>query len=60
VIIDQQGTIVSGSATFATKGTNASGSWNYSGTVVFLGNGMAKITINGIVYNVNIQTGVVS
>ncbi len=60
VIIDQEGTIVSGSATLATKGTNASGSWHYSGTVVFLGNGMAKITINGTVYNVNIQTGVVS
>ncbi|MDB5155121.1 MAG: hypothetical protein JWR54_3872 [Mucilaginibacter sp.] len=60
VIIDQEGTIVSGSATFATKGTNASGSWDYSGTVVFLGNGMAKITINGTVYNVNLQTGAVS
>jgi hypothetical protein len=60
VVINQEGTITGGSATFATKGTNASGSWDYSGTVVFLGNGMAKITINGTVYNVNLQTGAVS
>ena len=52
--------VVSGSATFATSGTSADGAWNYSGTIVFLGNHLATITINNIAYNVNLQTGVVS
>jgi len=60
VIIDNSGNIDSGTATFSTKGVNASGVWNYQGTVVFLGNNNVKITINGTVYNVNLQTGVVS
>ncbi|HTE01520.1 MAG TPA: hypothetical protein VK668_19670 [Mucilaginibacter sp.] len=60
IIINTNGDLASGSATFSTKGTNASGTWNYSGTVVFLGNNKVKITINGTVYNVDLQTGVVS
>jgi hypothetical protein len=60
IIIDQNGNIISGSATFSTKGTGASGAWNYSGTVEFKGNNKVKITINGTVYNVDLQTGVVS
>ncbi|MDB5134213.1 MAG: hypothetical protein JWP37_816 [Mucilaginibacter sp.] len=52
--------IISGSATFSTKGNNASGTWNCSGTIVFLGNNLAKITINGTAYTVNLQTGTVS
>jgi hypothetical protein len=54
------GDIISGSATFATKGNNASGSWNYSGTITFLGNHKVKITINGTAYNVDLNTGAVS
>lgn len=57
VIIDQLGTIVSGSATFSTQASGAQGSWNYNGTVTFLGNGNAKIVINGASYTVNLQTG---
>ncbi len=57
---DDGGAIKSGAATFTTKGTNASGSWNYNGTITFLGDGKVKITINGTAYNVDLQTGVVS
>lgn len=60
ITIDTNGNIISGSATFSTKGTNASGTWNYSGTVKFLGNNKVDITINGTVYHVDLQTGVVS
>ncbi|HEY4197743.1 MAG TPA: hypothetical protein VGM63_19520 [Mucilaginibacter sp.] len=59
VILNQDGTIASGSATFNTKGSNGAGSWSYNGTVTFLGNGQVKIVINGATYNVNLQTGVV-
>ena len=52
--------VVSGTATFSTSGSGASGTWNYSGTIVFLGNHMAKVTINGASYTVNLETGVVS
>jgi len=52
--------IVSGSATFNTSGTGPKGVWNYQGTIVFLGNQMATVTINGKAYTVNLQTGVVS
>jgi len=54
------GDIVSGSATFATKGATPSGTWNYSGTITFLGNHQAKIVINGTTYTVDLQTGTVS
>jgi hypothetical protein len=60
IVIDPSGLIASGSATFSTKGSNAKGSWDYSGTVTFLGNQKVKITINGTAYNVDLQTGVVS
>lgn len=51
------GEITSGSATFATKGTNAKGSWDCQGTIEFLGNKKAKITINSASYTVNLETG---
>jgi hypothetical protein len=57
VIINSIGSIDSGSATFTTKGSNTSGVWDYQGTIVFLGNNKVKITINGTVYNVDLQTG---
>jgi hypothetical protein len=60
VILTQDGTIASGTATFNTKGSNGAGSWSYNGTVTFLGNGQVKIVINGASYTVNLQTGVVS
>ncbi len=60
LLIDDSGDIDSGVATFTTSGSNASGTWNYSGTVTFETNFMAKITINGTTYNVNLQTGTVS
>ncbi|HVW98563.1 MAG TPA: hypothetical protein VHA56_21530 [Mucilaginibacter sp.] len=54
-----EGDIVSGSATFSTKGTGANGSWSYSGTITFLGNHEAKITINNKTYNVDLKTGAI-
>ncbi|MDB4920038.1 hypothetical protein [Mucilaginibacter sp.] len=52
--------IVSGSASFITKGTGPKGSWSYSGTITFLAGHKATVTISGKVYKVNLQTGVVS
>jgi hypothetical protein len=60
LVIDDNGDIDSGAASFTTSGTNASGKWNYSGTITFLGNYNVKIVINGTSYTVNIQTGAVS
>jgi hypothetical protein len=58
IMIDPtMGDIASGTATFATKGTNASGTWNYNGTVVFLGNHIVKITINGESHTIDLSTG---
>ena len=51
---------VSGSATFNTSGTGSQGVWNYQGTIVFLGNHMATVTISGKAYTVNLLTGAVS
>ncbi len=60
VIIDQMGTIISGSANFTTTGSGAQGTWNYTGTITFLGNNSAKVVINGATYTVNLQSGTVS
>jgi hypothetical protein len=60
VIIDQMGTIASGSANFTTSGSGAQGTWNASGTITFLGNGSAKVVVNGATYTVNLETGAVS
>jgi hypothetical protein len=60
VTIDSGGTIDSGSADFQTSGTGSTGVWNFTGTVTFLGDGNAKIVINGATYTVNLQTGQVS
>jgi len=53
------GDVVSGTATFNTSGTGPKGVWNYQGTITFLGNQTATITINGKAYKVNLDTGVV-
>ncbi|HTE01521.1 MAG TPA: hypothetical protein VK668_19675 [Mucilaginibacter sp.] len=58
--INSYGDIYSGSATFSTTGSNASGVWDYHGTIDFLGGNQAKITINGTVYNIDIHTGLVT
>ncbi len=57
---DGSGTLLSGSATFNTSGTGPRGGWNYSGTIVFQGNGSAAVTINGTTYTVNLATGATS
>lgn len=60
ILLDANGQILSGNATFSTKGSGTPGVWDFSGTIKFLGNGNATITISGTAYNVNLQTGVVS
>ena len=60
VIDSNSGSVISGSATFTTSGTGPKGVWNYTGSIVFLANDMASVTISGKVYTVNLQTGVVS
>lgn len=52
--------VLSGSATFTTNGSGPNGVWNYSGTITFLGNHTATVTISGKAYTVNLQTGAVS
>jgi hypothetical protein len=60
ILDSNDGTVISGSATFTTSGTGPRGVWNYTGSIVFLANDMASVTINGKVYTVNLQTGAVS
>ncbi len=49
--------ITAGTATFHTKGFNETGSWDYVGTLEFLGNNIGKITFYGKVYLINLTTG---
>jgi len=52
--------ILSGSATFASKGNIGKNTWNYKGTITFLGGHKAKITIEGTVYTADLMTGEVN
>jgi hypothetical protein len=50
--------IESGSATISITGsTPRRGTFSYTGTIVFNGNNTAKLTINSIVYTINLLTG---
>ena len=57
---DNDGDIISGSASFITKGTGSNGSWSYTGTITFLGDHKATITINGKTFHVDLRTGATS
>ncbi|GJM33037.1 MAG: hypothetical protein DHS20C18_20380 [Saprospiraceae bacterium] len=47
--------ILSGTATFTISGTSSGGgSFQYSGEIIFLGDGMATITLNGHTYTVDL------
>ncbi|ASU35707.1 hypothetical protein [Mucilaginibacter xinganensis] len=59
LVIDSNGDIISGTASFTTKGSGPKGSWAYAGTITFLPGHKVTITISGKTYNVNLQTGVV-
>jgi hypothetical protein len=52
--------ILSGSATFSSKGNIGKNIWNYKGTITFLGGHKAKITIDGTVYTADLVTGEVN
>ncbi|MGN6397547.1 MAG: hypothetical protein ACTHMI_18395 [Mucilaginibacter sp.] len=52
--------IISGSATFTTRGRNQFGKWEYEGTIEYIGNHTAIITVDGHSYSVNLLTGVVT
>ena len=60
VIVSQTTGVVSGSATFNTQASGPLGTWSYQGTITFLGDDIATVTINGVTYNVNMDTGTVS
>jgi hypothetical protein len=50
--------IESGTATIAINGTTpGKGSFSFTGTLVFNGDGKATLTINGNVYTINLETG---
>jgi hypothetical protein len=50
--------IKSGSASFTISGAMPSkGAFNYTGTIVFNGDGNATLTVNGTVYLINLATG---
>jgi len=52
--------IVAGDATFESIGLNSYGSWDYSGTIKFLGNHKAKLTFLSKVYLIDLLTGSVT
>jgi hypothetical protein len=50
--------ITSGTATIAVSGSvSKRGSFNYTGTLVFNGDGTATLTLNGTVYKINLNSG---
>ncbi|TFF39746.1 hypothetical protein [Mucilaginibacter psychrotolerans] len=59
LIVDpaDDGQIKGGSAVFKTTGSTPQGKWDYTGTILFMGDNKVKITINGATYTVDIQTG---
>lgn len=59
VILGDNDDITGGSISFSTKGTGTRGTWNFTGTITFLGDHKAKVSINGKTYTVDIRTGVV-
>lgn len=52
--------ITSGTATFNATGSYNNVAWNNNGTVTFLGNNKANITINTKTYNADLLTGIVT
>jgi len=51
-------TVVSGTATITITGNvPKKGTFNYTGNLVFNNDGTANFTINGIIYNINLTTG---
>jgi hypothetical protein len=49
--------VISGTATFTVQGNSYLGKYKYIGNIVFLGNHMIDITINGKTYKVDLLTG---
>ena len=54
IISPVTGDIISGSAAFTTSGSGPRGVWSYQGTITFLGNHQATVTIGGKSYNVTV------
>ncbi len=53
-LTNKHNTINSGTATFVSTGSNNYGSWSFTGTIKYLGNHKADVTINGVVYHLTI------
>ena len=49
--------ITSGTATFTSVGVNVYGKWNLTGTINYIGNHEAQVTVSGVTTVVNITTG---
>lgn len=52
--------ITQGTATFVSIGSSSSGSWEYTGTITFLGNHKVKINFYNNIYYVDLTTGAVT
>jgi len=52
--------VTSGTATFVSTGTNSAGTWEFTGSIEFLGNHRAAVTFIGKEYYVDLITGVVT
>lgn len=57
VDLTKNGDITGGTATFVSTGSNNYGVWNYTGSIVFLGDHKANIIINGKTYHADLITG---
>ena len=55
--LNKNSDITSGTADFTSVGTNSSGAWNLKGTITYIGNHQAKVTVNGNTVTVDISTG---
>ena len=55
--LNKQSDITSGTADFTSVGTNSSGSWNLTGTITYIGNHQAKVTVGSTTVTVDVSTG---
>jgi len=60
VDLTKNGDVTSGTATFNATGSYNNVAWSNKGTVTFLGNNKANITIGTKTYNANLLTGIVT
>jgi len=57
MVTKSSGIIASGKASFSLTGTSSNGSFNFTGTITFIGNNQANLVVNGTTYLVNLVNG---